>query len=435
MKIVVIGASFAGLACALEARHLYPKAEIVVLEAGQNTAYIPNGLHWKLRGRIDELKEALWQPFDDWAAAGLDLRLGHRVTRINPASKTLQVDRQGQVQEITYDKLVLAMGSSPRSDYIKGSNAHGVLTIKDLEHSQQAVGILERAQKVAIVGGGPIGIEASETCLRLGKQVSLYEAGPHLDFKHCDRDFVAPLEEKMQAAGLDLHLQERVEELVSHGTAGLVVQTSKGQQAVDAVILGVNFRANSQLLEGLCDLELDGTVRVNDYLQTSQPDIFAVGDLAHLSHLQEATYQPLINTALRTGRLAAFNLLAPHLAFPARVRLVGFQHFGLYRLSVGMTEEEAGFQMEVRVTKVCKQGLTLKLVWQAKTGQLLGLQCLSEQNGLLLGNLAALSIRKQVTDEELAMQEFLFAPYEDSFGLALHEGALAAMKERVWGCY
>lgn len=426
MKIIIIGASFAGLACALEARSLYPQAQIAVFEATDQLAYFPSSLQWSLRRQDQAFTSSHWKTAEELAQAGIELYLGQPVDELDPEKQT--IGSQGQVY--SYDKLVLAMGASSDSTLIEGSRSQRVASLKTWQQGQEAFRGIQEAQRVAIVGGGPIGIEASQTCLALGKQVQLFEAGPYLDFKQFDQDFTEDLSQRMLDQGLDLHINERIESIKEEGQ-DLLLTSKQGTYEADYVILGVNFRANSQLAAGLLDLHVDGRIQVDPYLKSSDPNIFAVGDLAYLPSLQEEAYTPLVSTAIRSGQVAAANLLFDQEAFPPLIRLLGFRHFGLYRISVGLLESEVQDPKELLVSHFQDAGLAIKSLWDRPTGRLLGLQAQSEDNCLALGNDVVTAIRHGLSDQDLAMREFIYAPQEERLGLALHQAFLQARKERL----
>ncbi|MBP2624279.1 NAD(P)/FAD-dependent oxidoreductase [Streptococcus oricebi] len=429
MKIIIIGASFAGVACAMEARKLYPQAQITVLEAGEEVAYIPNSLAWSLAsGRTFNPQN--WSSQENLRALEIDLHLTCSVLSLDLNHKSLETSRGS----FNYDRLVLAMGARSESNLIKGAKQNKVLGLKSFQQGQQAFSAIQEAQRIALVGGGPIGIEMSEACLKLGKEVKLFEEGPWLDFKQFDAPFTESLLTKMEEAGLDLYLNERVLAIEEQG-ANLSLETNRGRYSADLVLLAVNFRSNSQLLTNLLDLHLDGRVLVDSYLRSSAKDIFAVGDLAYLPTQQTEAYTPLISTAIRTGQVAAWNLLGPRLALPPLLRLVGYQHFGLYRLSVGLIEEEILDQQAVHLHLQKERELLLQTIWSRESGVLLGLQAMGEKNCLALGNLALAAIRGKRRAEDLVLDEFLFAPQDEALGYYLHQAALAVMREREDLCY
>ena len=419
MNIVIIGASFAGIACALEARNLYPQASIKVFEASDQLTYFPSSLQWNLRSQLKDFDPIFWKNIAELEAVDIQVIFNRPVTNIHPLDKTIETSEE----LISYDKLVLAMGASSDSNAIDGASQAGVFSLKTLKQGREAFKSIQKAQEIAIIGGGPIGIEMAEACLRQGKKVRLYEAGPYLDYKQFDPEFGSSLEENMRTQGIDIHLNRQIKKIET----GLVIDG----QANDLVLLGLNFRANSQLLEGLLDLHIDGRVKVNDDLSTSDPDIFAVGDMAYLPNQDLQAYTPLVSTAIRSGQMAAFNLLFSHQPFPPLIRMLGFRHFGNFRISVGQLESELAQPKSALVTHYQADGLRLKMVWARATGRLLGLQAESKDNCLALGNDMVTAISQGMTDHDLALRPFIFAPQEERLGLALHQACLEAWKARV----
>ncbi|MFC3927429.1 NAD(P)/FAD-dependent oxidoreductase [Streptococcus caprae] len=434
MKIVIIGASFAGLSAAIKSAQLYPESQVIVIDRHETLAYIPNSLNWALRS-----DQATWNysffSREQLDQAGVQLLLNQEVVRVDPTQKVVFFSN-GHTQ--AYDKLILAAGSTQQSSYIKGSNLPGVLMSKDYANSLEAEAVLKKAKRIAIIGAGQIGIEASETYIRMGKEVHLFEANPSLDFKLYDSDILEPLENSMRASGVQIHCQERVQQIISN-SKGLQVM-SRGQVVhVDAIMLCAGFRPNTTFLEDLPILAADKTVRVNSYLQTSLPHIFAAGDMVQLPLLEDKdfSYMPLINTALKTGELAAYNLFQPKVALPLSVRLVAGHQFGWYRSAIGLTAEEAGLYENIRVVDYkspCSLRdpslLFIRLVVTADTGRILGAQTLAKRDCSTLLQALVYPMAEQKTDRDLAFQDFLYTAGEQELFFHLHEVLLKSLDQR-----
>lgn len=437
--IVIIGASFAGLTAAFKAKELYPEAKVSVFERQEVLAYIPNSLNWSLQERTDNNWAQQFFSKEQVEKAGIALYLGKEVIKVEAYQQTLAL-KTGET--VSYDRLILAMGSSQSSTYIKGSDLAGVLSCKTYQDSLEAKERLAKAERIAIIGAGQIGIAASETFLKAGKEVYLFEAQESLDFNYFDADFLSPLLAEMQVAGCHMFCQERVLE-IAEAPLGLSLQTTRQSLTVDAVLLCAGFRPNSHLVKDLSILAFDQTVRVDSYLRTARPEILAVGDLIQMPLLSETNpvYRPLINTALKTGSLAAYNLWQDYSPLPPSVHLVAQKQYGWYRTALGLTAEEAAFETEISCLDYQapfslfeKDPIFIRLVVAKDTGRLLGAQALSKQDCLTLFQPLVWAMAEQKTDQDLAFQDFVFSLGQTELFYHLHQVLLNSLAKRRGSC-
>ncbi|TWT09787.1 FAD-dependent oxidoreductase [Streptococcus sp. sy004] len=434
VQIVIIGGSFAGIAAALKAKELYPKAEVSVIERQEKLAYMPNSFSWSLKNQMASDNQEFFNK-KVVENSGIKLYLGQEVIDIDASHQRLLLDN-GHC--LVYDRLILAMGSRQMSDYIKGSHLPGVLSCKTYQESQEAKTLLAKAERIAVIGAGQIGIETSETCLKLGKKVYLFEAQESLDFNFFDADFLSPMLNDMKKAGLNLFCQERVH-TIEQVDSGLRLVTDCQSVTVDLILLCAGFRPNSTLVKQLPILSPDQTIEVDTYLRTAIPEIFAVGDLIRVPLLSEnnLVYRPLINTALKTGSLAAYNLWESTYSLPLSTQLVAHKQYGWYRAALGLTAEEAIFEQDIACidyqasfsSHVTDQ-IFIRLVVAKETGRLLGAQALSKQNCLTLFQPLVLAMAEQKTDEDLVFQDFLFSLGQTELFYHLHQIMLKSLVER-----
>ncbi|MGT2926355.1 FAD-dependent oxidoreductase [Streptococcus cuniculipharyngis] len=434
MKILIIGASFAGLSAAVKARQLYPEADIEVLESRSQLPTVPNALNWSLTGKKQGWSKHFFSE-ELLLAVGIKLSLATEVVKILPESKRL-ILANGSSR--CYDHLILAMGSTQKSHYIRGSELEGVFGCKDDQDIESKQEALAAANRVAIIGGGQIGIEASETYLAMGKEVYLFEANPSLDFKCFDTSFLTPLVETMETEKIRIFCGERVQ-AIELGTEGLVLVTARQRIAVDVVMLCAGLRPNTKLLQDLPILALDQTVQVDAYLQTVLPAIWAVGDLISLPLLAKdnMTYMPLANSALKTGELVAYNLTQPRYELPLSVRPVSSCQYGWYRTSLGLTAEEADLYQDISIVDyqapfslANPTPIYLRLIVASETGQILGAQALSKGDCSAIFQPLVYAMAEQAIDEQLAFQDFLFTAGEGEIFYHLHQLLLKSLDQR-----
>lgn len=420
MKVVIIGASYAGVAAALEARKRYRNAEITLLEKQATVGYIPNGLHLYWDNQIATLNEAFFITQPQLESQNIQCRTEAAVEKIATARKTVDYLKDDQKRTLTYDKLIIATGSSQLSQKISGSDSERVLTYKRLPEAEAALEKINTSQSVTIIGGGQVGVEAADLLTRQHKQVTLIESMDYVLFKYFDKDMIQPLQQQMWQNGVQLQLNQTVSSIKE---ADQHVTIRFGNQTVssDAAILSVNVRPDLRFLDEHIQLHMDHTIAVDRYMRTTAEDVFAVGDCIQLplGETEETGYIPLVNNAVRTGMVAAANLMAPTQPFKGSLRTIGTKIFGYFIASTGMTEAESLFSNRKIETQKQTVGLaslpnaetaTIKYVYDAETRVLLGAQIISKTNILEKINTLALAIQTKQTLEDVSLKDYFFHP-------------------------
>ncbi|WP_407391087.1 FAD-dependent oxidoreductase [Carnobacterium jeotgali] len=421
MKVVIIGASFAGVAAALEVRKKHLHAEIILLEKQPTLGYIPNGLHLYWENIIDDLDAAYFITKEQLEKQNIQCCLEAAVEKIDTTHKAVHYMFHEQEATITYDKLIIATGSSQLSQKISGSASENVLKYKRHHEAQTALAKINDSQSVAIIGGGQVGIEAADLLSKQQKHVTLIENMDYVLFKYFDKEMIQPLQQKMLEQGIDLRLNQTVSAIEEEGEQPVTVHFGNDSVTSDTVILGVNVRPDLHFLDEHISLHMDQTIAVDRYMRTSVADVFAVGDCIQLAYRgeEETVYIPLVNNAVRAGIVAAANLIQPEMAFKGSLRTIGTFIFGYYIASTGMTEAESIFsdqkvetyRQEVRLTSLPNSdSVTIKWVYDATSHVLLGAQMISNSNILEKINTLALAIQTKQTLEYLQQKDYFFHP-------------------------
>lgn len=438
-KIHIIGASFAGMACAQKLAQLLPNKEIILIDKEQHSEYIPNGINAYLRGQISDISEAKWQP-DQLPLPRNITFINAEVTSIVASKNQLHLrSSEGGASIETYETLVCAMGAKAKSSFITGSSLEDVMTTKSYSDSKKCLEKIKEKDNIIIVGSGVIGLDLAYSLSLENKDVTILEATQDLNFRQLDQDMMRPILDAMAETSVTYHTNSCVKEIKEREN-GLSVFTDLGEEfKTDLVILAVNFRPNSQLLEehGLC--HLDKTVKVNDHFQTDFDNIYAIGDLIalDLATIKVPYYNPLINQAVKTGEKLAYHLAGYEIPTISTTKVMGSHYFGYYVSSVGLTEEEGSLYHQL-VSSTVKLSLDtkeqseiwIKLIAEEKTGLLKGCQIVSKVNHLLLANHLSQSISSQQTDLDLAFQDFIYTKGEMELAYCLHQAALALFEKR-----
>lgn len=421
MKVVIIGASFAGVAAALEVRKNNSDAEIFLLEKQPTLGYIPNGLHLYWESKIADLDAAYFITKEQLEKQNIRYYLDTAVEKINTGHKIVNYLHHGKEKAITYDKLIIATGSSQLSQKISGSDGENVLKYKRHHEAEDALSKVDASKSVTIIGAGQVGVEAADLLSKQQKHVTLIENMDYVLFKYFDKEMIQPLQQKMLEQGIDLRLNQTVSAIEAEADQTATIRFKNETVTSDTVILGVNVRPDLHFLDEHIRLHMDQTIVVDRYMRTSVEDVFAVGDCIQLAYgeEEETVYIPLVNNAVRTGIVAAANLIQPKMAFKGSLRTIGTFIFGYYIASTGMTEAESVFtdqkvktyRQEVRLTSLqTSDTVTIKWVYDVTSHILLGAQMISTSNILEKINTLALAIQTKQTLEDLQQKEYFFHP-------------------------
>ena len=421
MKVVIIGASFAGIAAALEVRKKQSDAEIILLEKQPTLGYIPNGLHLYWEKKISDLKDAYFITQEQLEKQHIRCYLAAAVEKIHTKQKIVDYLYQEQEMTIAYDKLIIATGSSQLSQKITGSDNENVLKYKRHHEAEAALAKMEASQSVSIIGAGQVGAEAADLLSKQQKHVTLIESMDYVLFKYFDQEMIQPVQQKMREQGIDLRLNQTVSAIETEADQQVTVRFGNEAVTSDAAILGVNVRPDLRFLDEHIYLHRDQTIAVDRYMQTSAKDVFAVGDCIQLTFGEddETVYIPLVNNAVRTGIVAAANLIQPEVEFKGSLRTIGTHLFGYYIASTGITEAESLFtgqtvkacQQEVRLTSLPNADtVMIKWIYDSASHVLLGAQLISTSNILEKINTVALAIQTKQTLEDVRQKDYFFHP-------------------------
>lgn len=306
---VVIGGDAAGMSAASKAKRDNPELDVIVFEKGEWVSYGACGLPYYVKGEIEELEEIISVPEERFIEErNIDLRTDHEVVEIDTGKKTVTVDNPDATIEQSYDSLLIATGASAIVPPFDGVELDDIYTIHDPPSGRAIRNALERPEAdrpetVGIVGGGYIGIEMAEAFRGQGLDVHVFEMLDHV--LNPFGDMVAEeVEEELRDNDVSLHLDTRVEGFEGNDVVE-AVRTEDETVPVDMVVVGVGVEANSALAaEAGIDVGDTGAIAVDEYGETSAPDVYAAGDCAEAEHVVtgEPDHVPLALTANRAGR-------------------------------------------------------------------------------------------------------------------------------------
>lgn len=418
MDIVIVGASFAGLSAALECAALYPEATILLLDKEKEVGYFPNALNWKTKGQIDDWSQAKSRLVDELGISPVQLCLERECIGFLPDEQAIQVRFQGEISKLSYDYLILAMGAHQVWEGQADGVDEQLLLTKSFSQGLESMEKIRRAKTITVIGAGQIGLESLDAFSHLGISLRLIEAQDWPLAKYFDQEMVEPILSILKEQGIALHFSEAVNR-IERTEDGLVrVETLQDSYLSDYLVLGTSFRPNSERLKGLVNLHSDGSVLVDDYLETSQQRIFAIGDMIHMPFaFFGRAYLPMINHAILTGRLVAHNLLRKEKALKEVERIISSRIFGYNVTSVGLTEREASLWLDTSSVRISQsfshwndEWIDFKLVVSQVDGRVLGGQLVSKSNQIEQMNVLAMAISQQLTVDDLLRQSWLCLP-------------------------
>ncbi|MBD5823635.1 H2O-forming NADH oxidase [Lactococcus petauri] len=432
MKIVIIGTNHAGIAAANTLLDNYPGHEITMIDRNSNMSYLGCGTALWVGRQIDQLNELFYARPDDFEAKGAKVLTETEVSSIDFEHKRVySTTKSGEERVEDYDKLILAMGSRPIIPKITGNELEGIHFLK-LFQEGQAVDeefAKEEVKRIAVIGAGYIGTEIAEAAKRRGKEVLLFDAESTSLASYYDEDFAKGMDENLSNHGIELHFGETAEAF--KGTNGRVSQivTNKETYDVDMVINCIGFTANSALVGDKLDTLRNGAVKVEKHQQTSNPDVYAVGDVATIysNALQDFTYIALASNAVRSGIVAGHNIGGTALESAGVQGSNGISIFGYNMTSTGFSVKAAQkFGLDVAYTDFedkqkawflheNNDSVKIRIVYEKSSRRIVGAQ-MASYGEIIAGNINmfSLAIQDQKTIDELALLDLFFLPHFNS---------------------
>lgn len=434
-KVVIIGGVACGPKVAARLKRLDPGCEVTVLEKGGEISYGACGLPFYLEGEVPDLEHLTTTPVGIprdvnffQAVKGVEIRVHTQAMAIDRARKVVRVKDlvTGTDETLPYDELVIATGSWPVRPPIPGVGLSGIYSLKTLKDAKQFKGAMDTssAGKAVVVGAGLIGMECLSTLVKEGFEVHLVEKLPHVLPALLDEEMASPLHAHLEAKGIRLHLGEGVLSFEGdHRDRVARVVTDKAAIEADLVLLAIGVRPNVELArEAGLEIGRFG-IKVDPYLRTSDPHIYAGGDCVENYDIVSGrpVYTPMGSVANKHGRIIANNIAGFKSTFKGVCGSCICDIMGFNVARTGLTEREArSLGMDV-ITALnpgpdrphyMKRSRTiyLKLVAEAYSGRLLGVQVLGPGEVLSRVDTVAALLHKGGTVEDLAQVDMAYAP-------------------------
>ena len=310
MKILIIGGVAGGATAATRLRRLSEENEVIIFEKGEHISFANCGLPYHIGGVIADRDKLLLQtPTSLKTRYNLDVRVFNEVLKINKDQKTVEI-RNLITKEIyteSYDKLLLSPGAEPFRPDIPGINSDKILTLRNVADMDRIIAKTKNLKDIAVVGGGFIGLEVAENLVDIGLNVSVIELGNQV-MAPVDFEFAKMVQHHAAAKNLKIHVNTGVEAFEEKEDK-IELKLNNGQTMLaDAVIFAIGVKPENALAKAAgLELGVTGGIAVNEFMQTSDAAIYAVGDAIEVAHYinQAKVLIPLAWPANRQGRLVA----------------------------------------------------------------------------------------------------------------------------------
>lgn len=427
MKVVIVGGVAGGATAAARLRRLDEHAQITVFERSGYISYANCGLPYYIGGVIEDKEELTLQtPERMWDRFRIDMKVHHEVTDINTPQKTVTVHDldTGKVYEEPYDKLILSPGAKPVIPKLPGIESEKIFTLRTVEDTLKIRAFVEdRKPKTAVmVGGGFIGLEAAENLCGLGVQVTVVQRPKQL-LNIIDYDMAALVHNKLRSKGIDLKLGSDVIGFEEHETLRVLLKDDE-PISTDMVLMAIGVSPETGLAQkaGL-ELGIKGAIVVNDKMETSVPDIYAVGDAVQVKHTVTGkdTVISLAGPANKQGRIAADNICGLDRHYKGSMGSSVIKLFDMTAASTGLTEKsakDAGIDYERVVLSPASHAgyypgakiMTMKVVYEKRTLKILGAQIIGYDGVDKRLDVIATAISAGVKADELKDLDLAYAP-------------------------
>lgn len=434
MKVLIIGGVAAGTKAAAKLKRENQDAEVTIVTMSKDISYAGCGLPYYVGGVIQERSGLIVNTPENFSKlTGALVETGVEVTGLDRENRSVKAVRTDTGEETcyTYDKLVIATGASPVKPPVEGvdlKHVYFMRTPDDAEALRCAVdsGEIKRA---VVAGGGFIGLEVAENLKEKGIRVTVIDMAPQI-MPGFDHEVAEYAEEYLADQGIVALTGTKLEGILGDGKVEKV-KTDKRTLKADAVILSLGIRANTGFLADTgIELMPNRTIKVNEYLQTNDEDIYALGDCAMVTNriTGEHAWSPMGSSANMEGRIAAKNICGEKIAYPGVLGTGVVKLPGLNAGRTGLSEEAAraaGFDPVSVITVVDDKAhyypgagfFIVKMVADRKTGKFLGIQCLGKGAVDKMVDIAVMALSMKASIQDLEHLDFAYAP---PFSTAIH---------------
>lgn len=428
MKVVIVGGVAGGATAAARIRRLDEQAEIVVFERSGFVSYANCGLPYYIGGMIEDPEDLTLQtPESFFSRFRVHMKVHHEVTAIHPDQKSLTVKNleTGAVFEESYDKLLLSPGAKPVIPDLPGIDSSKLFTLRTVEDTFRIKEFVDqnKPKSAVIVGGGFIGLEMAENLRHLGMEVTIVQRPKQL-MNPFDSDMASFIHSEVRKHGVKLMLGHTVEGFAEQDGGVNVLLKDCAPLHADMVVLAIGVTPESTLAKeaGLA-LGIKGSILVNDRMETSKPDIYAVGDAVQVKHFvtEQDTLIALAGPANKQGRIAADNICGGDSHYLGSQGSSVIKVFDMTAASTGINEtnaKKAGISVDTVILSPMSHAgyypggkvMTMKVVFEKETYRLLGAQIVGYDGVDKRIDVLATAIHAGMNATELKSLDLAYAP-------------------------
>lgn len=428
MKVIIVGGVAGGATAAARLRRLDEKAEIIIFEKNGYVSYANCGLPYYVGGVIGDFDElTLQSPEGFFSRYRIDVRVRHEVVKIDTAAKTVDVRNldTGKTFTESYDKLLLSPGARPVNPGIEGADCKRVFTLRTVEDTVRikAFADAHKPARAMVIGGGFIGLETAENLSRLNIDTTVVEFADHI-LGPFDRDMASLLHAEMRRGGVKIMLKTAVSSISEKGDALLIETRDGGKFETDMVVLAAGVAPDTGLAAAAgIKTGIKGSIVVNKKMETSAPDVYAVGDAVEVENLALGTRAliSLAGPANKQGRIAADNIAGGNSEYDGSFGTSVIKVFSLTAASVGANEAQlkaAGKDYEKVVLSPLNHAgyypggkvMTMKVLFDKSTLKIYGAQIAGSEGVDKRIDVIATAMRAGLSAVDLKDLELAYAP-------------------------
>jgi NADH oxidase (H2O2-forming) len=423
-RIIIVGAHAAGCDAAAAARLTDREAEIIMFTNERYAGYSRCGLPFVLGGHIKSFQDLIVFPSSYFKMNKIDLRLEANVTNVDVKSKTVEVQyKDGRVENLQYDSLIIATGARPAVPPIKGREKRGVYVLRTIDDGERIEQAIKESRSAVVIGAGLIGLELGVAFVERGLKTTIVELLPQILPSMLDKDVADFVQRELEKRGLRIITGRSVEEILGDDKVTGAAVSGEQIQA-DIVVIATGVKGNVELAQK-AGLELGETklIKVNMRMETSVKDVYACGDCVESIHI--ITKRPVVcqlgTTAVRQARVAGTNAAGGYAIFSGVLGAAVTRLFDLEIGAVGLMEASAQ-RVGIETVSMTLSGKTragyypgalpirIKLVVERETEKIIGAQIVGGEGVAQRINALSFAILKEMTVRELARAETCYAP-------------------------
>lgn len=427
-KVVIVGGVAGGASTAARLRRIDEEVEIVMFEKGEYISFANCGLPYHIGGVIEKREKLLIQtPEAMGARFRIDVRVKNEVTAIDREKKEVIVKdiKNNKSYRESYDYLILSPGAEPIKPPLPGLDGDNVFTLRNIPDMDSIIHYIDKnkVERAVVVGAGYIGLKMAENMKEKGMAVSLVEMADQV-LTPLDYEMAALVHNELRKKGIKLHLKDGITGIVNENNETEVVLQSEKKISTDLVILAIGVRPSAKLADeaGLA-LGKTGGIKVNEYLQTSDENIYALGDAIEVTDLVtgEPALIPLAGPANKQGRIVANNISGKKETYKGTQGTAIAKVFDLTAGSTGSNEKRLhslGIDYKVSYTTSRNHAgyypgaapMTVKTIFTPDDGRLLGAQVVGHDGVDKRLDLFAVAVRQGMNVFDLQEMELSYAP-------------------------